>query len=220
MKDSLTKRAYDSIKQDILSGVFLPNTMLSENKLCEQLKISRTPIREALSKLINEGFVRVISKKGIWVAPIRLSDMIELFEARCFVEPYIIKNLKKEDISSDFIESLEKVVSDYGQKTECDFEGTFALDSAFHNIIASRCKNKYILQTYKSLRDREDQRLVIFGKNNIKRAKETFLEHGAVLEQIKKGNFIKAAENMQKHINLALKDTLDKIKNMGNIDLD
>ncbi len=80
MEDSLKNQAYREIKQKILTCEYPPGTVLNEAFLCEALSISRTPVRDALSRLEHDHLLQIISKKGIVIESITLSDIGNYFE--------------------------------------------------------------------------------------------------------------------------------------------
>ena len=92
MTTNLKNKAYQIIKERIISCDYKPNTFLNEADLIEEIDASRTPIREALNKLEQEGFVQIIPKKGVMVTGLTLVEINQTFEARILLEPFIINN--------------------------------------------------------------------------------------------------------------------------------
>lgn len=89
---NLKQIAYETIKRKIIHCDYMPNDILSEMMLMEEIDASRTPIREALNMLSQEGLVRIIPKKGIMVLPLTMKEVAMTFEARMLMEPYIIEH--------------------------------------------------------------------------------------------------------------------------------
>ena len=83
--------AYEKIKEMILDGAFSKESPLVERQLCDMIGISRTPIREALRELANDGLVEVIDGKGVYVKKIGFRDMIEIFEMREALEGMAVR---------------------------------------------------------------------------------------------------------------------------------
>lgn len=67
MEEPLAKKAYFVLEEQFIKGYYMPNEKLSENQLCKQLNMSRTPIRQALSQFIEKGYITSVDKKGIFV---------------------------------------------------------------------------------------------------------------------------------------------------------
>jgi len=82
--------AYRKIKEMFLDQRFLPGTMLSENEIANVLVMSRTPVREALQLLQNEGFVTVYPRQGVRFQGMTTSTLREILELRAAVEGYVI----------------------------------------------------------------------------------------------------------------------------------
>lgn len=83
---SLTDRAYEAIEELIVTLRLGPGQLLSEHSLAQQLKIGRTPIREALQRLARDGLVVILPRRGILVSEINLLTHLELLEVRREIE--------------------------------------------------------------------------------------------------------------------------------------
>ncbi|GAA3205281.1 GntR family transcriptional regulator [Actinocorallia longicatena] len=80
--------AYDALRRMILEREILPGARLGEAELAQALGLSRTPVREALQRLDSDGLVEVLPHRGARVARWSESDIAEIFELRCLLEPY------------------------------------------------------------------------------------------------------------------------------------
>ena len=83
---ALTDWVRQQLKEQILDCSLRPGARIIEKDLCARLGISRTPLREALNQLKQEGLVKLIRHRGYQVAPITLQDLRDLFELRRIVE--------------------------------------------------------------------------------------------------------------------------------------
>lgn len=79
---SSRQRAYEAIKEAILSNRFPPGESLAEQMLADLYQVSRTPVREALQRLSKDGLVEMIPRRGAFVARISLEDAVEIFHMR------------------------------------------------------------------------------------------------------------------------------------------
>ena len=87
-KLSLKLQAYQYLKTKILNCEYRPNEFLNEQKLCAEMgNISRTPMRDALGRLEQEGLITILPKKGLMVSGITEEDVHSMFEMRLLVEP-------------------------------------------------------------------------------------------------------------------------------------
>jgi len=83
----LKTQCYQSIREKILNCVYQPGSMIFENQLCTELQLSRTPIREALNRLEQEGWLQIVPKRGILVKGISVNDVLCIFQTRYYIEP-------------------------------------------------------------------------------------------------------------------------------------
>ena len=91
-KLSLKLQAYQYLKTKILNCEYRPNEFLNEQKLCAEMgNISRTPMRDALGRLEQEGLITILPKKGLMVSGITEEDVHSMFEMRLLVEPYALR---------------------------------------------------------------------------------------------------------------------------------
>lgn len=87
-KSLLQQQAYDYIKGKILSGEFEPNVLYSETKLSATVGISRTPMREALQCLSQDGYITIVPSKGFQIRQLNEKDMTESIQVRCAIEGF------------------------------------------------------------------------------------------------------------------------------------
>ncbi|MBT9778697.1 GntR family transcriptional regulator [Clostridium sp. MCC353] len=155
-KNSLKQQAYQIVKNKILNCEFSPGMLLTENMLCDMLSLGRTPVRDAISRLEQEHFVRIFPPKGIFVEDITLTDLNALFEARFIFEPYLIneygKNVPKEELNAYDNHFNDSTVSN-------DPEEFCRLLSSFHSLFYEGSKNPYLSQFFEQYRYQE-QRLL------------------------------------------------------------
>src|SRR5262245_40892958 len=85
---SLRDAAYDAIKHRIITCAFRPGEYINELQLSSMLKIGRTPVHQALDRLMIEGLVDVIPRKGVIVRPVSLNEVLQIIETRLVNETY------------------------------------------------------------------------------------------------------------------------------------
>ena len=106
---SLAESAYRKIKDAILKHEIVPGERLSQDELVLRLRISETPIREALSRLVQEGYASQVTNRGYRVSEMTAEEVVELFELRQVLEAYCIDEAIRR-ISPEGIEALESSV--------------------------------------------------------------------------------------------------------------
>lgn len=199
-KESKQEIAYNAIKQSIIDNELKPNAILVERQLSEVLNISRTPVRQALLKLVNEGFVEFVPKKGMFVSEIHLSDVIEIYNIRSVLEPFIIDlclenndpeiyNLMKQNL-----ELQEKALN------EGDYKMFLKHDLDFHRIYIEGSGYKILKEFLRSI-SVQIERLTFTTIGDEERARKSFLQHTKILEAYAQKNVDKAKAIIEEHMN-------------------
>lgn len=114
---TLRSWVWGTISEQILDGILLPGHQLVESELAKSMGISRSPIREALRQLEQEGLVVTLPNSSTTVAPIRASDIEQVFELRELLEPEIVaraathRQLSDIDQCRVLLEQMEHMVA-------------------------------------------------------------------------------------------------------------
>jgi DNA-binding GntR family transcriptional regulator len=139
---SLTDCAYQKINKGIMTGDIPGETRLVAADLAREMKISVTPVREALLRLTLEGFVKPIPRFGYVVETMTETDVIALFEARIGVER-LIASLAADKITAAEIAFLENNLQKMNETIQAGrLEDMIELDVTFHRSIAEATRNK------------------------------------------------------------------------------
>ncbi len=197
-KSTLQNKAYDYIKDKIICCEYKPGAMLNEELLCDTLKISRTPIREAIGKLEQDGLLVVKPKKGILVKPISIEDVNNVFELRILYETYAIKTYGC-TLSPDVLYSYYQKISNE-VPTDSDRSAFFKEDDDLHFLFVSAVRNRFILESYETITVQNNRFRYMTGFFNDRRIEETRDEHLVVLKYAIENNWVKAAEAMESHL--------------------
>ena len=150
---SLTERVYQHLRVSVITGKIPAGTRLVESNLAADMKVSRTPVREALHKLALEGLLYSIPRAGYIVEAMSDHDIQDLFTTRTAIELLAAK-WALEKITPPEIERLAQNI----QKTEAAIEDRktdrmMDLDTEFHQIIYKACRSKSLYQICQSLSD-------------------------------------------------------------------
>jgi DNA-binding GntR family transcriptional regulator len=145
-QESLTSQAYAAIRQAILDVQIRPGEPIAENTLARWLGISRTPVREAILRLRQEGWVYSIHRKGLFVSPVSLSDFRELFETLEGLEA-VIARLVAERATEDDLDRLAAIVERQEAATESDDRDAWTAASRdFHSTLAALAGNRHVAE--------------------------------------------------------------------------
>jgi DNA-binding GntR family transcriptional regulator len=193
---SLKSQAYEILKMAIISGVLKDNELISERIAMEKFQISRTPFREVIPTLEAEGWVKSIPYKGVFVKPLTLKDIEEVFELRMIVEPAIARHVQGK-IEADSLQKMEKILNfmkaDTNKQDDYEF---MTLDRDFHKAIYELTDNKRLINSAELISD-VMHRIGMRSLTRDKRRQDAIAEHKEILEAFKKGN---AEEAVMKHL--------------------
>lgn len=131
------ENVYNQIRQAIITTELTPNMKLDDSFLMKRYKITRTPLREILLKLHNEGLVNIVPRMGTTVAPLDLSGLREIIEMRKNLEEFAV-TLAAKRRNDSHLKTLRKIIEKFREsrnKDNVDFEMLLRLDSEFHNTI-------------------------------------------------------------------------------------
>lgn len=205
---SYKEKVYKQLKTAIISQKIKPGEILNERKLADDLGISRTPIREALQMLVNDGWVVVEPWKGAFVNPLTEQDLIEVFQVRESLECLAIEIIA-EIITDEQIALLSNIYDRQEEMAANDQANEFIeLDRQFHMEIGNFTNNKILIGMLNNLSDMI-LRLGVQAVQDANRFNQTLGEHTAILEALKARDKKKALEAITMHI-LITKDNLYK----------
>ena len=146
----LAENLYTQIQMDIVKGVLPAGKKLTEQSLCEQYKVSRTPVREALRQLEIEGLVENIPNRGSFVVGFTSQDIKDIYELRKTYEIQAVK-WAIERISDNELEELGEIfefMEFYTKKH--DIDKMLNINSNFHQLIYTSSRNKMLRQVLSS----------------------------------------------------------------------
>lgn len=146
-KVSLTEKAYLELKRQILDNELPPGTQLMESELAELLDISRTPAREAMTRLEVEGLVEVRSRHGMIVKPISVTDMEEIYAILTGLESTAAWQAAQRDHSPEIMDQLRQSVDKMDQAlADEDLRLWASSDEEFHRLLVSMSGNERLMK--------------------------------------------------------------------------
>ena len=197
-KTSLKLQAYKYLKTKILNCEYRPNEFLNEQKLCAEMgNISRTPMRDALGRLEQEGLITILPKKGLMVSGITEEDVHSMFEMRLLVEPYALRmygdRIPREELEH-YTEMMHhpEHIGDF-----CDS------DDAFHEMLMSTLPNKYLRSAYDRITGLNTRFRIMTGKVSMINQEQTCEEHLEILDAALAEDWDRAADALQRHLEMA-----------------
>lgn len=204
---------YQNLKEDIILGKLQPGTIFNEKEYASKFNISRTPIREAVLKLAEEGYIQIIPRKGTLISSISFQDIKSIYEYRLILEPNIINLLKDKSITDEFINywintfTLKKNDSNLNIKNSISEDE----DKLFHLGLAEFTNNTYIINQVNQIMDKCLRIRILSNIESNNRYLESLDEHLNILYSLKNSDYKKAADFMKKH----LKNTINGFSFLG-----
>lgn len=207
-KYSLRERVFHQMRENILEGKYQPKEELKESAIAAELKISRTPVREALHQLELEGLVTIIPNKGAYVTGISEKDIHDIYIIRSYLEG-LCARWACENMTEERLDELEEVIylSEFHTR-KGHHEQVVELDNKFHELIYEGSGSK-ILHHVLSDFHHYVQRVRKLSLSRTERAEESNKEHLAILEALRKGDSKLAEELAHTHIRSTIQDMED-----------
>lgn len=199
-KGAKQEYAYESIKDAILKNTFSPSQLLNEKDLSAHLGgISRTPIRDALRKLMYEGLVDYVPGKGMFVSDIRFEDLLEISEIRIPLERTCVE-LFIQRASREDIDELRHIFSEHTKAYEDgDYAAAVEWDNAFHRHLG-KCTYNIRMSMYIDTLIDQSTRGAFLTVQDPRRVVDSIQEHRAILEAIEAGDVATATDKLNKHL--------------------
>ncbi|HEY7300191.1 MAG TPA: GntR family transcriptional regulator [Xanthobacteraceae bacterium] len=196
---SLRDAAYDAIKHRIITCAFRPGEYINELQLSALLRIGRTPVHQALDRLMVEGMVEVIPRKGVIVKPVSLNEVLQIIEVRLINEPFSVRLAAEQANDTDLDELAEILKRAKHWAALRNVENMMLLDREFHLLIARAAKNSVLIELLRNLHERS-LRFWFISLNAPTQYDSVQNEHAAILDAIRQRNPDKAEAAMRRHI--------------------
>lgn len=197
-----SESAVEAIKNMILDGIFEPGEPLAEEHIAEMLGMSRTPVREAINQLANEGLLKIIPGRGAVVAEITIGDFREINDLRLVLEPLAMETAIK-NMPDEEIENQKKIWEHFlSQLQKGELISSTAVSNAdlqLHSIMISYCDNSR-LKDFLAILKCQTYQYVLHCWKSQQFVEATIMQHLEIIESLKERNIEKLKEALQKHI--------------------
>lgn len=219
MKVSRTQQAYHAIRQMIVDWELPPGTVLSEHQLAQRLKISRTPIREAMFILAHDGLVRNVPGESAVVAEFSMPEIIESYQMRLALESYAAR------LAAGNQRARELLVGVYEEMREAramidrgEVQAYHRLAERADSLIAAAAENRYIADGLRTLWGHVG-RIRRIADIREARLHESVAEHLAILKAILAGQEERAEQASRAHLMASLNHVLRQLAGARDGDL-
>lgn len=215
---SATDFAYHELKTQILNLTLEPGKSIVEEELTKELGVSRTPLREALSRLQIEHLIIKQPNKRLKVSPISVKEAKEIFQVRAHLEGIAVREAT-ENATKEDIENLHFIVNVIQQMSEVhNIEKILAYGEQFHFYIYKMSDNETIKNILLQLNNRikRYRNLVPANKNRLRQNEKD--DHSLIFECIKNGDKEKAEQLMKSHLEASLHIATKAIHTYNNLE--
>jgi DNA-binding GntR family transcriptional regulator len=197
---NLRDQTYDIIKNMIILREIEPGKKINEEHIAREIQVSRTPIREALCRLENEGIVRIIPRRGAFVSDLTETNVKEIMLIREVLEG-LVTRLAVENMDQKTLDKLRRALEKVRTIPETDRELIHYTRSEvdFHALLLDASNN----QMLKNMMVIINAHLQIIRLRTVvipERARKTVKEHQRILQAIEDGDADAAEELMRKHV--------------------
>lgn len=188
----LQKEVYQYIKNRILDESLEYNVIYSESKIALETGVSRTPVRDAVHRLFQEGLIDIIPNKGFTLHKMNRQDVLETYDVRSAIEGYCSRKLALE-VQTEEAQALISKLKDslqhqqeifHGEKDISDFAEE---DQNFHYLIVSYSQNETFIETFRQYMYKI-KKLACYSLGKDQRMEHTLMEHQKIFDEICSGN--------------------------------
>lgn len=192
-------RAHAAIRQAILGGEHAPGTMLSENDLAARLSMSRTPVRAALARLQDEGWVTIYPQRGALVRQLSDAEVRESAEVRHALESAGIQRgdaARRERLAHQL---AGNVAEQERALATGDFPAFATLALRFHRAFVEMSGNGVMLDVYDRLQDRQYLSIVRSADRIAGDPGQVLAEHRTLLDDARRGDWAAFSTHLTAH---------------------
>ncbi len=195
----LRDKVFEKLRKAIVTGELKPGERLMEVKLAEEMKVSRTPVREAIRKLELEGLITMTPRKGVHVSDLSAREINDALEVRATIEG-LAASLAANRITPEELRKLKYIGNQFKTAlADGNVQSMVKKDVDFHEVIYKATKNEKLMQISNSLSE-QVQRFRISYIKDFSSPQDLAKEHAEILDAISKKNSALAKEKAESHI--------------------
>jgi DNA-binding GntR family transcriptional regulator len=200
--------AYQRIWRQLITGARQPGEHLSDVELAAELGVSRTPVREALRRLVEQELVRADPRRGFWVREFTTRDVREFYDVRAALEALALREGADRIAGADLQDQLDQIAALRGRLAEPPVLAFLQHDFQFHNLIIHASGNGRLIRLLASLRSQVSL-FQIRDTGYAHRLAIALDGHERVLRALLEGDTIEAARRLDDHITMSRDGVLE-----------
>lgn len=204
-KRPLKEDIFDVLHEKIISGIYKPGDWLRQDDIATQLGVSMTPVREGLDLLVSAGLAERVPYRGVRVREMSTKDVVEAYGLRLVLEAVIAQEAAR-NITAEQVRSLEEMLDEMKKhETLKEMSNARRLSREFHSAIAESSKNDLLIKLYAVVSNAFPDWLLyeaLFRKPELlaDSMADTDNEHFAIVDALKKGDGLQAAQKSVEHL--------------------
>lgn len=195
--DTVSDRVYQHLKDAIIRGELRTGERIIQKELTEQLRVSRTPVRDALQRLSAEGLVNIRPFHSAEVFALSENDLHELYDIRIMMEIYASQH-SVEEMTNAAIRQLEEL-NELILAHKNDVHECMNHDRAFHSILCCTNRLKLIQPLLESVWDKSNPYKALYYTKP-QHVDETYLQHNRIIESIRLKDSAALAKAIDHHL--------------------
>lgn len=201
---SLIDIAYTKAKDDIAEGRLMPGSKIIIRELSERYGISGTPIKQALNRLITEGFVESIPRRGMRVKKVSWAEINDILDFRLMMDLYFVKTViltldGNTEVQDRFRGNITENL-DYAKNSAnlSEYQRVYRLDQQFHGLYIECSGNTKAIQVYSTL-NTHAYSTYLYGKQPREKTISGVVEHQMIFDSLREGDEEKARSFLRLH---------------------
>lgn len=196
-KSLLKNQAYDLLKNAIINNHINPDTIYSQESLSQSLGISRTPVREALLQLQNEGIIQIHRGRGIQIINTTIYDIKDILELSDAIGTKVIQ-LAVERIDEHNLAKLSDICNEMNKKASAKRISQFMeIDHKFHITLTNATGNKKFIENIEMIHQQLLRSRLVYDVASLP---EIVSEHNDIILALKKRSFQESVQAMYNHL--------------------
>lgn len=210
-RQALPHQAAARLRAMLIEGAIAPGAKLNERELCEQLKISRTPLREAIKMLASEGLVELLPNRGAVALSLSEQDVIDTFEVMANLEAQSGELAAARITDAELAEIRALHFEMLAAYTRRDLPRYYALNAQIHACINAAAKNPVLARTYAQLNARL-QALRFRSNQDGQKWQRAVNEHERMIDALTRRDGAAMRAVLVEHLNNKLDAVLDLMR--------
>lgn len=190
---------YGELRSGITEGEFVSGERLDERALSVALGVSRTPVREAITRLVSDGLVEHRRYEGNFVRQFRAAQVAGMFDVRCALEELAVRQAIQRLTPATLAGIREALDDACAALEQGEMEAFAAADRRFHRIVSDGSENETLTEMLENL-DAQIHLVRVIANRDPELVKRTILERDRILQAFEARDSDRAAELMRTHI--------------------